>query len=814
MDDVRQALRSLRNHPGFTAVAVLTLALGIGVNASLFSLVSAFFLQPLPVADAGRLVMILQRTDVVSLAVGYSYADYRDMREGATAFSDLAAYMPTPVHISARGQAPERTWIEVVSPSYFTLARVSPVFGEFPVADSESKGTAPTVVLSYRYWQRRFGGDPGLVGTAITLNGQTFTVAGIAPESFTGLSWAMAVSAFVPSGSLGTLLENGDALLENRGAAAWRVMGRLMPGATVQMARSEVEVILERLASDYPEQHKGTRAVVVPESRARPDPSMVGFLPVFAALFAAMAALVLLIACANVANLTLSRATARQRDLVIRSALGASRFRLVRLQIVESLILASAAGLLGFLLARWAGVALAAFAPAGDIPINQDHPWDWRVSVFTLAVSAVAGVAAGSWPARSATRFDIVESLKQGGSIAGQSRHVLRNLLVIGQVTMSLVVLVGAGLFVRSLRQMQNVGLGFRPERLLMLSVDLGLQQYSDERGRQFLDELVSRAAALPAVEAATVAVHVPFDYNIHFSEVGTGDAIPGARDGYISVANNIVGPGFFGTTGTALVRGRVFDSRDDFHTRRVAIVNETMASRLWPGQEAIGRRFRQGRNGNWLEVAGVVRDGKYVMLGEEPRPYFFLPLSQAYRSPATLIVRSTSDPLALAGPVRQLLSEMDADLPVFNVRTMEHHIQDSVFGLMPLRAGASMAAVQGMIGLFLAVMGLYAVVSYAVARRTQEIGVRMALGADRRRILQLVVREGMRLSLAGVAIGFLLALLMGLAMSRVLYGLSPIDVGVTGGVTTLLLVVSAAACYVPALRAASVDPVAALRQE
>jgi predicted permease len=815
MDDLRHALRSLRKHPGYAAVALLTLAFGIGVNASLFSLVSAFFLQPLAVDEPRRLVMVLQRGDVLNVPYGYSYPDYRDFREQATVFSDLAAYMPTPVHIGAPGQLPERTWIEVVSPNYFALARVRPAYGEFPQpGDSESQGGAATVVLSHRYWQRRFGGDPGIVGKAITLNGRTFTVAGITPAAFTGLSWAMAVSAFVPSSAIGTLMESGDAFRDNRGGAAWRLMGRLAPGATLDGARAEVELILGRLAASFPAEHKNSKSLVVLETRARPDPSVAGVLPIFAAVFGAMVLLVLLIACANVANLTLSRAAGRHRDLVIRSALGASRLRLMRLQVVETLLIAAGAGVLGFVLAQWSGQALAAFAPAGDIPVNDQQPWDWRVLAFTVLAAFVAGLATGLWPARSATRFDIAESLKQGGPAVGGSRHRLRNLLVIGQVTLSLVVLAGAGLFLHSLREMQRVALGFRPDGLFMASIDLGLQQYSSARARQFLDDLQGRANALPGVEAATVAVHVPFDYGMQFSDVGTGDDVAGARDGYVSVAFNVVGPGFFETTGTTIVSGRPLDARDDEDGQQVAVINETMAKTLWPGREAIGRRFRFGRDGAWVDVVGVAGDGKYVMLGEAPRPYFYLPMAQAYRSPVTIIARTSSDPAALSGPVRRLLTEMDAVLPVYNVRTMDRHIDDSVFGLMPMRAGASMAAVQGAIALFLAVMGLYAVVSYVVVRRTREIGVRVALGASRRDILRLVVRDGMRLSMIGLGIGLLIALGLGLVLSNVLYGLQPVDVGVVGGVTALLLAVSAAACYVPARRATRVDPLVALRQE
>ncbi|HET9270466.1 MAG TPA: FtsX-like permease family protein, partial [Vicinamibacterales bacterium] len=348
----------------------------------------------------------------------------------------------------------------------------------------------------------------------------------------------------------------------------------------------------------------------------------------------------------------------------------------------------------------------------------------------------------------------------------------------------------------------------------LMASVDLGLQQYGERRGRQFLEDLVTRAEALPGVRSATVAVHVPFDYGMQFTDVGIDRVIPGSKDGYLSTPYNVVGPKFFETTGATIVSGRLLDARDDERSRHVAVVNETMARTLWPGEDPLGRRFRFGRDGGWIEVVGVAADGKYVMLAEQRRPYFYVPLAQHYRSPVTVMIRTASDPAALATPLQRLLNERDPDLPVFNVRTMEKHVRESVFGLMPLRMGASMAAVQGAIGLLLTVMGLYAVVSYAVARRTREIGVRMALGAGRGNVLRLVVREGMRLSLVGIAIGLLLACGVGFVMSRILYGVVPIDVPVFGNVTALLLAVSALACYLPARRATRVDPLVALRYE
>ena len=814
MSDLRQAFRNLRRQPGFAAVAVLTLAFGIGVNVSVFSIVSAFFLQPLPIEDSQRLVLVMQRSDVVNFPYGYSYPDYRDYRETTSTFSDFAAYTPMPVHLSARGQMPERTWIEVVSPNYFSLARVQPAFGEFPPPGAEEKGTAPTVVLSYRYWQRRFGGAPSLIGRLITINGKSFTVTGIAPASFTGLSWAMAVSAFVPAGALGTLMDGGDAFRENRGSSAFRLMGRLTPGKTIADAQAELDVVAQRLAREYPAEHKNARVLVIPENRARPDPTVAAVLPIFAAVFTGMVALVMLIACANVANLMLSRAVARQRDLVIRSALGASRFRLIRLQVTESVVLASLAGVGAMLLAYTSGRALAGLMPAGDIPVNTAHQWDWQVYVFTLCISFVAGIGTGLWPARQATRFDLVESLKDGGSVVGPSRHALRNLLVVGQVTLSLVVLVSAGLFLQSLRRVQTIALGFKPDGLLMLSLDLALQQYSDARGRRFLDDLLTRAEALPGVTSATAATSVPFDYGIRFADIALDRPIPGSTDGTIHAAYVSVAAKYFETTGTSLIRGRSFDRGDDERSRLVGIVNETMARQLWPAADVIGQRFRFGRTGQWIEVVGIARNGKYMMVGEAPRPYFYLPLAQQYRSPVTIMVRSASDPSALSSALQQTVNRMDPDLPIFNVRTVTAHLRESVFGFMPMRVGALMAGGQGLIGALLAVMGLYSVVAYAVVRRTREIGVRRALGAGRRDVLRLVVREGMWLSLAGIAVGLVIALGIGFGLSKILFGLLPVDVGVLATVTAVLVAVSALACVVPARRALAVDPMVALRYE
>jgi predicted permease len=813
LEDLHYALRALRKQPGFVLVAALTLGFGIGVNATLFGLVSTFFLQPLPVEEPDELVFVMQKTDLIELPIGHSFPDFRDYRAGVPAFEEITAFLPNPVHLSAPGLTPERTWVELVTPSYFRVARVTAARGTL-FGNEQEAGGAPAIVLSHSYWQRRFGGDPGIVGRLITLNGTGFTVVGIAPEEFSGLSWGMAVSGFVASGATPVLF-GGEDFMNNRGAPAWRIMGRLREGETIETARAQVEVVSHSLIGEYPAEHKGSRAMVIPENRARPDPSMADFMPVFAVAFTGMVGLVLFIACFNVANLILARSVDRKRDLVMRSALGASRSRLIRLQVMESLILAFVAGVFGLVLSQAVGGVMAGFAPTGgDIPIQTDHGFDWRIYAFTVLISAVAGIATGLWPALHASRFDLSSALKESGTGFGSARHRIRNLLVVGQVTLSLVVLIFAGLFLRSLEEMKGLALGFQPEKLLMLSLDLGRQQYDDVRAREFQRQLEERVEALPGVTAASWTLHVPFDYGIQIRDVTVEGGVPGSEDGYVADAYTVVGHDFIETAGVLLREGRGLRETDDTDAPRVAVINRAMAEQLWPNANALGERFRFGRDGDWTEVVGVVADGRYVMLAEPRRPYFYLPLAQ-HDSPAmTLVVRTATRPTALTSAVREEVATLDPDLPVYNVRSMEEHIDTSVFGLMPLRMGAFLAGLQGMIGLLLAVMGLYAVVSYSVSQRTREIGVRMALGARRVQVLGLVARQGILFTAFGILLGLLIAVGVGLVLSQVLFGVRPVDLEVYTAVTALLILVAALACYLPARRATRIDPMEALRYE
>jgi predicted permease len=818
--DLRFAIRMLAKRPGFTLVAVFTLALGLSANATILGMIRVFFFQPLPVKDAERLVMVLQKTSVIEFPHGHSWLDYKDYRDRVPEFEDVLALFLSPVHLGIPGQAAERTWIEAVSGNYFTMLGVEAGLGRvFGLGDGERAGGEPMVVLAHRYWQTKFGADPGIIGRTVHLNGQPFSVIGVAPERFSGAQWSIAVSGWVPAMAMPQLVENGEGLLNNRGAPAFKVMARLRPGVSVAQARAAVDVTAKQLAAEYPQDHREATIIVVPEMRSRPEPSFSQFMPFAAAMFMALVVFVLLIACANVANLMFAHAIARRREMGIRAAMGATRWRLIRQILLESVIIAVAGGVLGDLLSMWTGALMSGFTPSGDLPIQPDTSWDWVSSSLILVLAVGAGMVTGLAPALRATRVDLMTVLKDGGGTAvGLIRHPLRSLLVVSQVALCVVVLVGGGLFLESLRQMARLDLGFRSGNLVMASLDLGLQRYGDERGRQFLHTLLERARALPGVESATVAVTVPFDYGVQLSDVGAegqiGDGGEPGKDGYLVAGVNYVEAAYHRTLGVTILEGREFSDFDLEKAPKVAIVNQTLAERFWPGQSPVGKRFRFGRGGEFVEVVGLARDGKYVLLGEQPRPYVYVPLDQYYRSPATLHVRTAGDPLALVPALRRVLAELDPNLPIYNVRTMEEHLRQSAMAMMPLRMAAAIAGVQGALGLILAMMGIYGVVSYVANQRTREIGLRIALGARRLDVVRLVIREGWHLTLIGLGIGLGIAMVMALGLSRLLYGLNPFNVPVFMGVLLLLSAVALIASYLPARRAARVDPMEALRCE
>jgi predicted permease len=815
MNDLRFAFRQLLKNPGFAAVAVLTLALGISANTTIFSIISAMFFQPLPVKDPDQLVLVLQKSAVWKMPHGHSWPDYRDYRERVDAFADVLAVMFNPAHLSVSGQQPERAWIEAVSGNYFSMLGVEAKLGRvFRRDEGEKPGADPVVVISHDYWQRKFGGDPSVIGQALTFNGHPFTIIGVTPEKFGSAQWSMAPAAFVPASMLGQVRAGGENLLKERGAPVFKTMARLKPGVTLAQARAAVDVVARQLALDFPDDHKEARVFVMPERVCRPEPTFSEFMPLIGSVFMAMVLLVLLIACANVANLMFSRAIVRQKEMGIRTAIGASRWRLLRQLLAESVVLAVIAGGVGCLLAFWSAELLAGFNPAGDLPVRTDRNWDWRVFAYTFLISVFAGVVTALAPALRATKLDVYATLKEGGAaLLASSRHPFRSGLVISQVAICVVVLIAGGLLVRSLQQVARLDLGFRTDFLLMASLDLGLQGYDDAKQKQFYRELTDRVKALPGVRSASLALTVPFDYSFDIALVASEEKA-GDKDNFTSVHVNRVDPNYLPTMGTTLLRGRNFTEHDTDTAPKVAIVNAFMAEKLWPGQDPLGKRFKWGNNGDFWQIVGVARNGKYVMIGEEPRPFFYVPLAQRHVSPITLHVWTAPEPAAITPAVRDVLQQMDPHLPVYNVRTMQQHLHDSAFAMMPLRMGATLAAVQGLLGLLLAVMGIYGVVSYVVSQRTREIGIRMALGAQKLDIFRLVVRDGFKLTLIGLAIGLLFALGLTGVFSKILYGLTPAATPVFAVVVVLLAAVALLACYLPARRAAKVDPMAALRYE
>jgi predicted permease len=593
-------------------------------------------------------------------------------------------------------------------------------------------------------------------------------------------------------------------------------MGKLRAGATLAAARAEAAVIMTQLAREYPDSHHNVQSVVIPESHARPDPIFSDFMLAFTILFFGLVGLVLFIACANVANLMFSRAATRQKEFTLRAALGANRARLMRQMLVESILFAALAGVAAWIIADSAGQLLSRFAPQGDLPINMDFGSRWPDAVFTAVVSLVAGLASGILPALRASRIDLMENLKEGaGGRASLGRHRMRNLFVVNQVTFSLVVLICAGLFLRSLQHLRSLDLGFRPERLVLTSFDLGLQGYNAERGQIFHRQLLERVRALPGVTDASLTTHVPFDtLGINGRDIWPETPPPQMKEGNTSVGLASIAPGFSEMMGLQLRKGRALAETDTAASPRVAVVNQALADLCWPGQEALGKRFRPWRDGPLIEVVGVTATAKYIMLAEPPRPFFYETLAQEYAAPLTLLVRTAGDPAAVARGLREAMRGLDPHLPLYGERTMVEMMGSSALAFLPMRMGATLAGAQGAIGLLLATMGLYAVVAFGVVQRTREIGIRMALGANAHQVVRFIVREGLRLTVAGLAIGLVLAVALGWGLSRMLYGLGAFDPLVIIGVTILLLGIAGLACYWPARRATRIDPVIALRSE
>lgn len=817
LQDLRYGARMLLKQPGFTSIAVCTLALGIGANTAIFSLISAILLRPLPVTDPARIVSVsLVNKQGAGLGL-FSYREYEDFREQNAVLTGLAAFRFAPVNLSGlAGKAGnnERVWGYLVSGNYFEVLGVKAVVGRaFSEEEERAPDAHPVLVLSHSCWQRRFGADPGIVGQTIILNNRPFTVIGVMPAGFTGTERVFTPEIWAPS-MMQSWVDPGAGRLDRGDGSGWFVVGRLKPGVSAPQAEGSLSVLAAQLGRKRPGMNEDQSVqltapgLLIPAAQT-PALGLAGMLMTTVGL-------VLVVACANLASLLLQRATERRKEIAIRLALGARRFTIVRQLLTESVLLAVTGGGLGILLAVWLVDLVMALKPSFDFMPALDFKLDGRVLSFTLLLSLLTGVFFGLLPALQATKIDLAPALKDDTPMGSYRRSRLRNGLIVAQVALSLVLLVAAGLLARSLQRIQMLGPGFQIEHVAVMSVNLSLQGYAEARAQEFYRQLIARAESLPGVRSAAVTNFLPL--SLHY--LGVGVYLEGqlsAQDVSLPEAmQGSVTPDYFATMGIPLIAGRDFTAPDKQAAPPVAIINETFARRFWPGNQAVGKRFRAGGSaGPLIEVIGVAQDGKYFSLNEEPRPFVYRPLRQSYIGDAsndgTLIVRTVEEPSLTIAALRHEVQRLDLNLPVFNVMTMKEHLRLPLF---PLRAGASIVAGFGLLALFLAALGIYGVMAYAVSQRKREIGLRLALGAQGSDVLRLIIRQGMALALLGIGIGLLAAFALTRLMTSLLFGASANDALAFIGATLLLTLAALLACWIPARRATKVDPLVTLRND
>ena len=817
--DLRFGARMFVKQPGFTLIAVLSLAVGIAANTAVFTIVNAMLFKPMPVREPERLVALYTREPNSPFPNAFSFPDYKDYRDHNDVFSDLFLHDHQYLSLKNRDDKAELISGELVTGNYFTGLGVTAALGRlFTPDDDRVPGGHPLAVLNHSFWQRRFSADPHIVGRAVRLNGHDFTVMGVAQQGFSGTRFLGYIPEVWLPFSMHKQVNRDSANWQTaRGNAQFSVNGRLKPGVTIEQATAAMNLRARQLAAAYPQTNANKSVGMVPAgNKTQPAIALMGFLPVAAGLLMGIVSLVLLVACANVANLLLARASARRREIAMRLALGASRWRLVRQLLTESVLLALAGGGLGLLLAQWFVSLLPATAPKLDfatVDFNHDLSMDRRVLGFTLAASLLTGLFFGLLPAWQASKTDLVSALKGEAPVtAGRRRLHLRDLLVVAQVALSLMLLVGAGLFVKSMFYAQELNPGFESKRILLANVNVGLHGYDETQGREFYRRVVERLKALPGVEAASVGNWLPLGPDNNGTTVNVEGYVPQYPNERIDIGYTVAGPDYFETMQTPIVQGRSFTANDDGQAPRVVVVNETMARRFWPNQNPIGKRLRLGGAAEPVyEVAGVARDGKYYLLGEGPTEYMFLPLRQHFSSEATLLARTSVPPENLAALVRREVAALDGELPVSGVKTMPEYL-DRLLS-MP-KSVAGLVGVFGLIALLLAAIGLYGVMSYAVAQRTREIGIRMALGSSALVVFRLVLKQGLRLALVGVGIGMAAAFGLTRLLRSLLYGVSVTDPLTFAGIAALLMLVALLACWIPARRATKVDPMIALRCE
>ena len=815
IQDLRYGLRMLAKSPGFTAIAVLSLALGIGANTAIFSLVHAALLKPIPVDEPERLAAVFMTDQRNPGNLPLSHLNYKDLRTQNQVFSDMAAQTFAQVNWS-RGTQSEQIPIQVVSGNYFAVLGAETPQGRAFLPDEDVKAT-PVIVISHGFWERSLGRDPNAVGSTITLNRMPFTIVGIAAPGFSGTVLGANPSGWVPM-AMHDVVQPGFTWYEQRRGLFLFAFGRLKPDVTVDQAAANLRTLFAGLEQAYPVDNKGRSAGSMALLDARVNPQGQAGAPIvrLSVILMAVVGIVLLIACANIANLLLARANRRRKEIAVRLALGAGRLRLVRQLLTESTLLSILGAGLGLLLAQWLLAGLQGTDLQLPLPVGDDLAIDRQVLLFTTLLAIATGLLFGLAPAIQASRPDVVPVLKNEIVAAGAGRRgiarffALRQALVVAQIALSLVALVAAGVFLRSLTTAQHTSTGFETQGVLVMNFNLGREGYTRERGLVFFDEAATRIASLPGVRAAAIAQNPPLAGGLLRSVFPEGQDTT-TRD-RVLVQVNSVGVDYFDAIGIPLVRGRDFARTDAAGAPLVVIVNETMAERFWPGADPIGKRFKFFGDDQFTTVIGVARNSKYNGIAEDPIPFIYQPLLQNYTPQATLHVRADGNAAGLAAAVRQEVQQIDPTLSVFNIRTLQDQVADS---LAPLRTNVIVLVAFGALALLLASIGLYGVASYSVTQRTREIGVRMALGASRSTVLTLVFGQGLVLVALGIALGVgAAAALMPLVPAALLPNVSGRDPATFAGTIALLSAVALVASLIPAYRATRIDPLTALRTE
>jgi len=805
--DLIVSFRRLRSSPGFTVAAILTLALGIGANTTIFSLVNAVVFRPFGVERQNELVFFNTRTNKAEYPA-LSYLDYKDYRDRNTVLSGMALYRIVPMNISRGSGENSRLWGYEVTGNYFEMLGVNAIRGRtLHPEDDVNKGGHPLAVITYNCWQRRFAGDPDIAGKKVKVNGLDYTILGVTPAGFVGTELIFTPEIFVPI-MMSAQIEGYNWIDERRDSNGFAI-GRLKPGVSMKTAEAAINSITQQLGREYPEADAGIAIVLSPPGMA--GTYLRGAITGFSAVLMVVAGMVLLIACVNLASLLLARAADRRKDTAIRLALGASRGQLVRQLLTESLVLSVLGGAAGILLAFWLTDLVNGWTPPIDIPVIPHVVMDVRVLLFAAAVSLVTGLLFGLVPALQSTRATLAGVMRNDAPSDKLRRVNLRDLLVTAQIALSVVLLIGSVLVVRSLQHALSLHLGFEPSHAATVSFDTGLQGYNEERTREFQRRLLDKVRALPGIEAAGMIDGLPLTLNISNSTIFL-EGKPEPRAGDAPAANMYnVTPGYLRAMQTKLVAGRDVDARDTKDAPHVVLVNEAFTRQLLPGEDPVGKRFRYDPRARWMQIAGVVEDGKYRSLGEKPSPTVFQDIVQEFRSNVTLVARSPLPEAETTRQLRRAVAELDPSLTIYESGSVTSRL---ALALFPARLVAVVLASFGLLAVVLAATGVYGIMAYAVSRRTREIGIRMALGAAPTQVLRVVLLRTAVLLGIGTVLGLAMALAGGQFFAQILYGVSARDPLTYACAIGLMAAVAFVACLVPARRAIKIDPLTALRTE